>query len=151
MMNLIILNIQLNQVLLKLVYVLQKSMLCKFIFNNKVIQSTIFHRFSKARVHGSWVDAARDELCRILKERHQLVTIFNFDNERHHGKLENAILEAVFNGLSSEMIDDNNFRVILAARFCRESDEQYQWAAELRLALVIHEIILLNNRFISFI
>jgi len=53
------------------------------------------------------VDAVREDLCRILNERHQLVTIFNFDNERHHGKLEEAILEAVFNGLSSRMVDDN--------------------------------------------
>ncbi len=103
-MNRILLNLLLNQILLKLVFVLQKSMLCKLIFNNKKIH-TIFNRFAKARVHNPWVDAVRDELCRILNDRHQLVTIFNFDNDRHHGKLEEAILEAVFNGLSSEIID----------------------------------------------
>ena len=28
----------------------------------------------------------------------QLVTIFNFDSKRHNGNLEDAILEALFNG-----------------------------------------------------
>jgi hypothetical protein len=56
-------------------------------------------RFTKARVQNPWVDNIRDELCRILNERRELVTIFDFDSDRHHGKLQDAILEAVFNGL----------------------------------------------------
>ncbi len=72
-------------------------MSCKFIVSKR-IKFTNYDRFAKARVHNPWVDEIRDELCQILNERQQLVTIFDFDNERHHGKLEEAILEAVFNG-----------------------------------------------------
>ncbi|CAF1605995.1 unnamed protein product [Adineta ricciae] len=32
-----------------------------------------------------------------MQQRRQLITIFKFDSERHHGNLEDAILEALFN------------------------------------------------------
>ncbi len=48
--------------------------------------------------NNTWVDEIRDELCDALTDRRSLITIFNFDKEQHHGKLEEAILEAVFKG-----------------------------------------------------
>ncbi|CAF4259327.1 unnamed protein product, partial [Rotaria sordida] len=38
-----------------------------------------------------------DNLCRVLNEHKQLVTIFKFDSKRHHGNLEDAILVSLFN------------------------------------------------------
>ena len=55
-------------------------------------------------MHSPWIDEVRENLCRILYERRELVTIFNFDSDKHHGKLEEAILEAVFNGLFSRKL-----------------------------------------------
>jgi hypothetical protein len=40
----------------------------------------------------------RYDLCQVLHQRKQLVVIFEFVSERHHGNLEDAILEALFNG-----------------------------------------------------
>ncbi len=40
----------------------------------------------------------KNNLCKILYNRKQLVVIFEFDSERHHGNLEDAILEALING-----------------------------------------------------
>ena len=40
----------------------------------------------------------KNDLCRVLMERKQLVTIFKFDSKRHHGNLEDAILDGLFNG-----------------------------------------------------
>ena len=40
----------------------------------------------------------RHDLCQVLCQRKQLVVIFEFGSERHHGNLEDAILEALFNG-----------------------------------------------------
>ena len=45
-----------------------------------------------------------DNLCRVLNEHKQLVTIFKFDSKRHHGNLEDAILESLFNGKYSLLI-----------------------------------------------
>ena len=60
--------------------------------------------FAKARAQNPWVDAVREEVCRVVKEHKQLVTIFNFDSPRHHGRLEEAILEAVFDGALSSSL-----------------------------------------------
>jgi hypothetical protein len=38
------------------------------------------------------------DLCEVLRQRKQLVVIFEFVSKRHHGNLEDAILEALFNG-----------------------------------------------------
>lgn len=40
----------------------------------------------------------KDRLCRVIKQRKQLITIFKFDSEKHRGNFEDAILEALFNG-----------------------------------------------------
>jgi hypothetical protein len=48
--------------------------------------------------NNSWIDQIKDQLCRVIRQRKQLITIFKFDSERHHGNLEDAILEALFNG-----------------------------------------------------
>ncbi len=45
------------------------------------------------------MDDIRNELCAVLNERIKLVTIFDFDSERHNGNLEEAMLDAVFSGL----------------------------------------------------
>lgn len=59
----------------------------------------IFRRLQKHRAeNGSWLDQVKERLCRIVQQRRQLITIFKFDSERHHGNLEDAILEALFNG-----------------------------------------------------
>ncbi|CAF4432641.1 unnamed protein product, partial [Adineta steineri] len=76
--------------------------------------------FAKAKLHNTWVDTIRDDLCHMLIERSQLVTIFDFDNETQHGKLEDAILEAVFN----------------AEKYYHQTNDQHRSAAELKLASV---------------
>lgn len=45
-----------------------------------------------------WIDLMKDRLCRVIKQRKQLITIFKFDSEKHRGNFEDAILEALFNG-----------------------------------------------------
>ncbi len=40
----------------------------------------------------------KHDLCQVLCQRKQLVVIFEFVSKRHHGNLEDAILEALFNG-----------------------------------------------------
>jgi hypothetical protein len=53
---------------------------------------------AKARTDIAGFDRVSDDLCRVLKERKKFVTIFKFDDKRHNGNLEDAILEALFNG-----------------------------------------------------
>ena len=58
-----------------------------------------FSRLKKARAHNCpWVDEVKEMLCQVLSERAHLVVIFAFDSPRHHGNLEDAILEALING-----------------------------------------------------
>jgi hypothetical protein len=51
--------------------------------------------------NNTWVDEIKNDLCQILYQRKQLVVIFEFDSPRHHGNLEDAILETLLNGLHS--------------------------------------------------
>lgn len=56
-------------------------------------------RLEKTRANNNpWVDDIKYDLCRILYDRRNLVTIFQFDSEQYHGCLEDAILEALLNG-----------------------------------------------------
>ncbi|CAF4050025.1 unnamed protein product [Rotaria sordida] len=64
-----------------------------------------------------------DNLCRVLNERKQLVTIFKFDSKRHHGNLEDAILESLFN----------------AAKSSDDHIERNRRTAELKLATAWHK------------
>lgn len=73
-------------------------MLCKFIYERKLISYIISYRFTKARKRCAWADDHREKLCQKLRKKRQLITIFNFDSPEHHGKLEEAILEALFKG-----------------------------------------------------
>jgi hypothetical protein len=57
------------------------------------------NRFSKARAQNPWVDNIRIELCGKLQKHLHLVTIFNFDSPQYQGRLQDSILDAVFNGL----------------------------------------------------
>lgn len=62
---------------------------------------TILFRFAKHRTNedDSWIDQIRKEsLCEVLRRQHHLITIFELTNSRHHGNLEEAILESLFNG-----------------------------------------------------
>ena len=93
-------------------------------------------RFAKYRPHNPWVDAARDDLCKSLIDRKPLVTIFNFKYGQNDAKLEDAILEAVFNGSLFSKYLNLYIDLILAAKFSHESTEEHHSAAELRLALV---------------
>ena len=57
------------------------------------------NRIDKHRgVNNTWIDHIKDNLCDVLYHRKNLVVIFEFDSQRHHGNLEDAILEALFNG-----------------------------------------------------
>jgi hypothetical protein len=57
------------------------------------------YRFERCRANNNaWVDEVKNNLCQVLFHRKHLVVIFEFDSERHHGNLEDAILEALFNG-----------------------------------------------------
>ncbi|CAF0814171.1 unnamed protein product [Adineta steineri] len=67
-----------------------------------------------------WIDDVKDNLCQVLYERMQLVVIFEFDSHRHHGNLEEAILEALIN----------------AAKFSGDNQDEHQSrVAELKLAM----------------
>ncbi|CAF4288157.1 unnamed protein product, partial [Rotaria sp. Silwood2] len=79
--------------------------------------------FAKARTDITGLDEVKNDLCRILNERKQLVTIFKFDSKRHHGNLEDAILESLFN----------------AAKFSDDSNEQNRRKVELKLAIAWHK------------
>ena len=46
----------------------------------------------------SWDKEVKENLCQVLYEQKELVVIFEFDNPRHGGNLEDAILEAFVNG-----------------------------------------------------
>jgi hypothetical protein len=72
--------------------------------NFKIIVSIDEISLSKAQADNKWVNDVKIDLCRVLNERHQLVTIFKFDSKRHNGNLEDAILEALFNGNYSLLI-----------------------------------------------
>ncbi|CAM4753000.1 unnamed protein product [Rotaria magnacalcarata] len=74
----------------------------------------------KTRVDNNpWVDDIKYDLCRILRSRKNMVTIFQFSSEQLHGNLEDSILEALFN----------------AAKLSgNDSDEQKTRVAELKLA-----------------
>lgn len=64
------------------------------------------YRLERHRVNNNpWIDQIKDQLCSIIHQRKQLITIFKFDSERHHGNLEDAILEALFNGLYSSFFN----------------------------------------------
>ena len=56
-------------------------------------------RFAKFRVYMPWIDDIKDDLCRVLIDHISLVTIFRFGTEHSDIKLEDALLEAVFQGL----------------------------------------------------
>ena len=60
--------------------------------------------FLKAQEGNNWIDEVRADLCRVLNERKQLVTIFKFDSKRHHGFLEDAILESLLNGKPTSLV-----------------------------------------------
>lgn len=45
-------------------------------------------------------DEVKKRLCQVLFEKRHLVVIFAFDSQRHHGNLEEAILEVLINGQS---------------------------------------------------
>ncbi|CAF1166712.1 unnamed protein product [Adineta ricciae] len=78
---------------------------------------------TKAKNDNAWIDEIKSDLCRVLSERHELVTIFKFDGKKHNGNLEDAILEALFN----------------AAKFSGDTNEQHRRTAELKLALAWHK------------
>ncbi|CAF1368298.1 unnamed protein product [Rotaria sordida] len=78
---------------------------------------------AKARADISGLDEVKNDLCRILNERKQLVTIFKFDSKRYRGNLEDAILEILFN----------------AAKFSGDYNEQNRRAIELNLAIAWHK------------
>lgn len=68
-----------------------------------LIHETFLHSttnsFERSRRNNNpWIDEVKNELCQILSQRKQLVVIFEFDSPRHHGILEDAILEALING-----------------------------------------------------
>ncbi|CAF0967570.1 unnamed protein product, partial [Didymodactylos carnosus] len=72
--------------------------------------------------NADWLKEAeevKEELCKTLRERKMLVTIFKFDSVKHHGNLEDAILEALFN----------------AAKFAEVDDEQHLRLAKLKLTM----------------
>ena len=103
------------------------------------VEREVTFSFNRARVHNPWVDEIHDALCGALNERRHLLTIFDFDSEQYHGRLEEAILAAVFDGLFASPHCTNRWSCILlflAAKFSHQSNEQYRSTAELRLALV---------------
>ncbi|CAF3743491.1 unnamed protein product [Rotaria sp. Silwood1] len=69
------------------------------------------------------LDEVKYELCRVLNERKQLVTIFMFNSKRHHRNLEDAILESLFN----------------AAKFSDDFNEEHRRRVELKLAIAWHK------------
>ncbi|CAF1027358.1 unnamed protein product [Adineta ricciae] len=71
-------------------------------------------------VNNTWIDHIKDNLCDVLYHRKHLVVIFEFDSQRHHGNLEDAILEALFN--ATKFTNDN-------------TNEQQCRVAELKLAM----------------
>ncbi len=84
--------------------------------------SELSFRLAKARANNTWVDDVKDELCQVLNERKQLVTIFNFNSQRHHGNLEDAILESLFNGKSLRLhrfFDQNIFISLYSGQIFR--------------------------------
>ncbi len=56
-------------------------------------------RFEKSRANNNeWVDEIKYDLCQVLSDRKELVVIFEFDRQPHHGNLEDAILKVLFKG-----------------------------------------------------
>ena len=45
-------------------------------------------------------DRIDEDLCEVLFAQRDLITIFQFDGEKSHGYLEEAILQSLFNGRS---------------------------------------------------
>ncbi|CAF0797093.1 unnamed protein product [Didymodactylos carnosus] len=80
---------------------------------------------AKATVDIKGIEEVKDDLCRILREKRMLVTIFKFDSKKHNGNLEDAILEALFN----------------AAKFSGNNDEQHQRVAEFKLTMAWQKFI----------
>lgn len=73
--------------------------LCEILNNIEIFIIFFSYRLEKNRANNNyWIDQIKDELCRVIHQRKQLITIFKFDSEKHHGNLEDAILEALFNG-----------------------------------------------------
>ena len=68
---------------------------------------------TKAKNDNAWIDEIKSDLCRVLSERHELVTIFKFDSKKHNGNLEDAILEALLNGKDqfSNLFSHNFFSI----------------------------------------
>ena len=62
-----------------------------------IIQLTQITNHYRAN-NNAWIDEVKDDLCQVLRLRKRLIVIFEFDSQRHHGNLEDAILEALFNG-----------------------------------------------------
>lgn len=79
----------------------------------------------------------KDRLCRVIKQRKQLITIFKFDSEKHRGNFEDAILEALFNGRRSRRITTIESISSLAAKF---SEGTHTPIAELKLAMAWQKI-----------
>lgn len=74
-----------------------------------VLDSNDWFRFARYRSQrNDWVDEVKDDLYRTLTDYKQLVTIFDFHSKKYDGKLENAILDAVFNGLLEMILKQNN-------------------------------------------
>jgi len=96
---------------------------------------------SRARADNSWIDEVKNDLCRVLNDHKKLVTIFKFDSKRHNGNLEDAILEALFNGNYSLLIfflSKKKLFYLLAAEVSGNQNEQSCRTAELKLAMVIY-------------
>ncbi|CAF5086201.1 unnamed protein product [Rotaria sp. Silwood1] len=89
--------------------------------NSKEIEINMI--FARAQTTITGLDEVKYELCRVLNERKQLVTIFMFNSKRHHRNLEDAILESLFN----------------AAKFSDDFNEEHRRRVELKLAIAWHK------------
>lgn len=104
---------------------------------------------NRSKNNNTWVDEVKNDLCQVLSTRKQLVVIFEFESQRHHGNLEDAILEALFNGLyfSLDHLNNTYSIICLATKFSGDNlDEQQCRVAELKLAIVFD--ILLEKMFL---
>ena len=121
-------------------------MQCKFDLRSIDKRRTAFvvaFSFAKVREENAWVDEVKDDLCRVLHDRQQLVTIFKFDSKQHNGNLEDAILEALLNGNCCVLFTAlllTRFACLTAAKFSGDHNEQHRRTAELKLALVFGRI-----------
>lgn len=87
-----------------------------------------------------WVDEIKDDLCQVLNQQKQLVVIFEFESQRHHGQLEDAILEAVFNGSLKFSIGRRILTGMfgLGAKFSGDNLDEQMKLAMVRLWLKYH-------------